>query len=339
MRLTVALLFLALLVTIAACTNGDPKTPTNREAFVGGTQAIKLSFIPNAPPPEVVDKTSDGEVFEFPIIVNAENVGEHAMHPNNFVIKITGFLPNDFGVGDPDLLTRPLNSVGGHRNGELFQSVRKDPEGNAIQGEVVQFEFPMGETPFFFDKTLKGNQVFPIRATACYEYRTVVQSDYCVLDNFLTTVDNPICSPKSTRSAENSGAPVHVTSVTQSVGGKNKIILNFKIDKVGGGNLYLGDKDLLDDGDSPCDPSFSNKNRVKVFVDTGLGLPLSCPGLLRFDSDANEGVLLLDAGAAEFTCIVDTPAGVESINSLNVEMYYYVEDSIETSIVVKHLLE
>ncbi len=345
MRLTVALLFLALLAVLAACTNGEPSTPSNRQAFVGGSEAIKLSFVPNAPPPETVDKpSSDSEVLQFNVIVIAENVGEYAMDPDNVEVKITGFLPADFGVsdatGEDSVMVRKLSSVEGHREDQLFASVRKDPDGNAIQGETVHFSFPTGNTPFGFDKPLKGNQVYPIRATACYEYKTVVQTDYCVLENFLTTEDNPLCNPKSTRTAENSGAPIHVSSVTQSVGGKNKVILNFKVDQVGSGTIFLGDKEGLGI-DNSCDPSFRNKNRVRVYVDTGLeNLEMTCPGLIGFgEGIENEGTLLLDAGSAEFTCIVETPLGVEAVNSLELELSYYVQDSIETSIVVKHLLE
>src|SRR3989344_4598597 len=214
-----AAIILALALTVSACTGGETPGTSATASFIGGTSAVKLSFIENAPPAEVTD-----DDFEFDVILTAEKTGEQSIAAPLMTVKLTGFFPDDFSTTTP-ALTKTI--------GQTFTGVRKDPDGNKINGDLQQFTF----ANLKYKNELEGNQQFPIRAEACYAYKTRAISQLCLMGD-LTKPEKPVCNPTGARSVANSGAPVHVTSVTQSVGGKNKAILIFTVQKVGTEDIF-----------------------------------------------------------------------------------------------------
>jgi len=323
---------LALLMITAGCQGGGGTSGISTgSAFIGGSQAIKMSFVENAPPSEVTDNPkgeppftplqAKGAGFQFNTIVTIENIGEQSIPAGMLDVSLIGFDPGDFGTTKTALKVDFPDELNG---------VRKDPDGNRIQGDLAQIDtFPVLE----YQKKLRGTQAFPIWAEACYPYRTEAISQICILDD-LTKPDRSLCDPTGSKSISNSGGPVHVTSVTQGVGGKNKVLLTFNVRKVGSSDIFKLSTDK-------CSDKFTNKDRVTVTVDTGSDLTptLKCLGLLGGGTDDVTGDLLLTDGSASFTCIQTlSDESIDSVKSYTVELDYYAKDVIKTSVVVKSLL-
>jgi len=305
--------FLALIVIVAGCTSSSEASGPSSSSFVGGSSAIKLSFLSNSPPSEVTD-----DDFGFQAVVTVENVGEFTIPEGKLAVSLKGFFPADFGtVTDKLTFSHPTT----------FEGVQKGPDGK-IKGEITQVEFPIGtDAEFKYIPTLIGDpDPFPFIAEACYQYRTNVISQFCILDD-LTKIDNDVCNPSGSKSVSNSGAPVHITSVSQSIGSKDKVILTFKIRSV-------GRSDIFDPTVTDCRNDPRTDDRVKVTINTGLTPPPDCLGLL------SGNVVRLENGVAEVTCIQTLTAGSspDSVKSFDITLDYQVKDSIRTNVKVKHLI-
>ena len=334
-NITILLSFLGILLIAAGCQADKGAGVSPGDAFVGGTSAIKMSFVENSPPSEVTDKTEANEAFEFDATVTIENVGEHDIPQEALVVTMSGFFPGDFGITD----TQELKAA----NAGTVNGVSKDPDGNRIQGAVDQFTFPKSVIEkFAYQKELTGSQAFPFRAEACYPYNTKVLSQVCLMED-LTKKERPVCNPTGSRTVSNSGAPVQVTSITQSVGGRNKLLLNFDVQKVGSSDIFKNEPT------ETCNDDFKNKNRIEVEVNTGIP-GLNCIGLVgggALDYEASDsttakgftGELLLSGGSGSFTCI-QTLSNIDrdSIKTFDVTLAYYARDSVTTNVLVKHLI-
>ncbi len=324
---TLLISLLAFAVIVAGCQPQDSKGSSITSAFIGGTSAMKASFIENSPPSEVTDTPTGQAGFPFDASVTIENVGEYSIDANGVKLTLSGFFPADFDTS-ADELTQAYPSSG------VFRGVSKDPDGNRIQGDIAQVIFPKTSSKQFkYNKALAGNQQFPFRADICYPYQTKVLSQVCLMSDF-TSKRKTICSPAGSRPVSNSGAPVHVTSVTQSVGGRNKLLLNFAVKKVGTSELFKND------AAAGCKDAFTNKDRISVKVDTGIA-GLKCLGLLggmeAADKKSYTGEVLLSSGGASFTCLQDY-TGTESLKTFDVTLSYYARDSATTNVLVKHLI-
>ncbi|MBI2137504.1 hypothetical protein HYU12_03225 [Candidatus Woesearchaeota archaeon] len=311
-KVIILAILIAVAFSVSACTNkqGGTTLPSSTAAFIGGTQGLTMQFVANAPPDEVTDnptgKADDvTQAFPFEARVIVENVGEADIDVNdgsktkNLEVKMSGFYPGDFNVKD--------NSKLATTNGaQIINGVKKDPDGNKIRGGVKDFSFPT-ESVFTFYKKLQGNQQFPFRAEACYKYSTTALAQICTLEK-LTDKTNTFCNPTGSKPVSNSGAPVHVISMTQSVGGQNKAILNFKVKQVGQGQIFLGNTPT-----DRCSSAFQNKDRIKVTVTTEIQ-GTECLGLLNQGVNKASGELLLTNGEGEFTCVQSTP-DIDSIKN------------------------
>ncbi len=321
------LFLLAFAVIVAGCQSQTPKGSSITNAFIGGTSAVKVSFIENSPPSEVTDTPSGGTGFPFDASVTLENVGEYDIPAAGVTLAVSGFYPGDFGIADTAELTQTYPASG------VFRGVSKDPDGNRIQGDIAQITFPKTPTKQFkYDKQLAGNQQFPFRVDACYPYSTKAISQVCLMKD-LTSKERTICTPTGSRPVSNSGAPVQVSSVTQSVGGRNKLLLNFGIKKVGSSDLFKVSNDR-------CKDAFTNKERITVRVETGIK-GLKCLGLLG-GAEVKDGVysgeVLLSSGSASFTCIQDYDGSTNSVKTFDVTLMYFARDSATTNVLVKHLI-
>ncbi len=323
--LLLTLLFFAIIV--AGCQSSGQRGPSITDAFIGGTSAMRVSFIENSPPSEVTDMPAEGIGFPFDASVTIENVGENDIDADSITLTMSGFYPSDFDilVADELIQTYPKSGV--------FRGVSKGPSGNKIQGDIAQITFPKTQTTMFkYNKVLAGNQQFPFRAEICYPYSTKALSQVCLMKDFTSTRET-ICSPTGSRPVSNSGAPVHVTSVEQSVGSQHKLLLNFDIRKVGSSDLFKAS--AIDQ----CKDAFTNKDRISVDVSTGIP-GLKCLGLLGGKEVGNggySGEVLLSGGGASFTCIQDYDGETDSLKTFDVTLSYFARDSATTNVLVKHM--
>ncbi|MBI2664672.1 hypothetical protein HYX10_05030 [Candidatus Woesearchaeota archaeon] len=254
---------LFLVIAASACLPGGESTTSE---FTGGKEGLRLAYLPNTPPLEVTD-FGDGRGFPFLAVVTVSNVGEHTIPAGELEMEMTGFFPNDFSVEDRNKQLKQSNN-------QQLLGVQRDPSGNLIRGDLQPFTFPVADRwpadsdRFLYRETLKGNQQFPFKAEACYRYKTAAASQMCLQEDFTDAV-NEVCNPSGERAVSNSGAPVHITKVSQSVGGADKIIFNFEITKVGPDEVF---KPTADSKGEKCSTDFRNKDRINVLVDTGIKL-------------------------------------------------------------------
>ena len=332
---------LVFLMVAAGCNhNGNVEEPSRRGgSFVGGSKALELSFIEGSPPGEVTDKPAGEDGFPFDATLVIKNVGEYDIpSTERMFITLSGFFPGDFGINNPN---RELSIE--HPKSGTFGGVKRDSEGNPIQGDIAYLRFPENDQiDFMYRKSIAVSTPIPFRAEVCYPYRTEAVSDMCLMDD-LTSRDQPVCNPSGRRGVSNSGGPVHISSVTQSVAGKNKILLRFEVKKVGTSDLFELDYQKR------CDDVYRNRNRILVEIDTGLR-GLNCAGLiggggLGGNSESSRtrwsgDVLLNSDGTASFTCIQTLQENDrrDGIKTFNAAIDYFAKDAISTEVLVKHSL-
>jgi len=281
-------------------------------AFVGGTQGLSLSFVEGAPPIEVFDqgKTS------FSVNVLIENKGEWDVNKDDAEITISGINPAVFGS---PILNKKLNAK--------LEGVEKDVQGNIVPGTITYLDF----SGFKFTDSIAGSVILPIKADACYNYGTNVNSKLCILRDLLSRVPgtaNSMCTVNEAKSVENSGAPVQITELKERAVENNRIMFSFIVQHLGTG--------AVSELNSNCNSSIAKKDKIKIKVDTGIGSPgdLIC----NFDSGTGtEGTVTLYGGNRLVSCTqtISSPTDYEQL--INIEMLYDYRDSITTSLKVSHL--
>ena len=327
-----------LLVLIAGCQNEGEEQPVGGgRTFVGGNSGLSMDFIENSPPREIFD----GNQFPFQVLVLYENVGESNIPEGKARFTLSGIYHKDFGV-EKDALEQ-VNTV-------YISGVQKDPDGNKIRGGVHQQKFPVDRDDvdrddvdrdeFSFIRVITGNQEFPLRLDACYEYRTLAISSICIREN-IAQPGAGVCRITGTRDVSNSGAPVRVASVKESVGGIDSVLINFRVEKSGNGEIYLPGGT----GGPDCPSEYNKRNRVHVTVSTGdpvndedpLNVNLNCIGLIADRNINRSGELILTGGAGSFSCVQKIPdeARVNAVKGIQVDLRYQVKESITTRILVK----
>jgi len=280
-------------------------------AFIGGTEGLRLAFTDGAPPNEVFDRD-----FPFNINVRLENVGEWSIvNAADTTISIIGIDPVDFGKTLADLKQSSTVPLLGRR---------LDQQGNVQSGTITNIDFP----DFQYQGSVIGKVEFILRANACYEYGTKVNTKVCVLDDLLGVTraadEPPICEPNEDKPFENSGAPVQIVSVKETATGVDRVTVAFEISHVGSGVVFKRDTE--------CDPSIANKDKVYVKINTGLP-GLSCAGI---EGGGDEGYITLYGGTRQIICTqqLPTPRGNYE-KPITAELTYGYRQHIDKTLTVK----
>lgn len=307
-----SILLLSVAIFVAGCAQEVEETTRARElaAFVGGPVGIVMEFLPGAPPEEVFDTD-----FQFSVDLKIENVGEFDVAMENATIKITGIDPSDFGLTGANLSRNPDEDLDG---------AQKDPQGDVIRGTVSNVEFP----PMQYAGEVSGFVQFNIKAENCYEYGTKTQALLCVREDLLgKRGQEGACDPNEEKPVDNSGAPVHITTMTEAVTGSNKISFVFNIEHVGTGHVFKRA--------TGCSTEFADQDKVFVTVtDPGIG-PLSCSGL-EGGTTSGFTTLFNDQRSIRCSIAIDEASLRDFEKVLNVELRYGYRDSIEVPLIVKH---
>ncbi|HJX05832.1 MAG TPA: hypothetical protein VJ461_03915, partial [Candidatus Nanoarchaeia archaeon] len=215
-------LFLAALVTITAlflltgCDGNTNRVEPLR--FIGGTVGLNPYLIEGMPPPAI----NDAGTFPFGVGLMIENQGEADVGPgtdNPFVlVRLEGINPVQFGVTDENVrqvLASPLRSA------------KRNFDGTIFPGEITAVTFE----PLNYKPDIHGNSQFTIRADVCYDYETIATATVCIKDDVLENIqDTSICSLTGEKYPQNSGGPLHVSSVVENPMSQNKIQINFVIE-------------------------------------------------------------------------------------------------------------
>ena len=259
-------ILLILLLLLAAC-QGQDTGPADGTPFLGGSQGLVLSFLEDSPPQTVYDKGQ----MTFGITVKLENNGEWDVPHERIFVDILGFEPSLFGASSSSLTKSPSDDIVGRGREEFRQEVAP----SFIDFERLKY---VGEIP--------GAELsFPVRANACYFYGTIATTKLCSRANLISPTPDGLCNVNEPKEVFNSGAPVQVTSLTQSPRAADKIGFTFKINHVGTGQIFEQEK--------LCDESQRTfENRVYVEV-KGLS-NVQCTGLEGSATD--RGFTVLNGG-------------------------------------------
>jgi len=307
-----AILIIGILFFVFGCDKEAPEPVAVGKAFIGGTKGLSLSFTEGAPPDEVFDLN-----FPFSVNVKVENVGEWDINnPNDITLSIIGIDPGDFGKTSAFLTQdSPVPMLG----------ARLDPQGNLIPGTINNIDFP----DLQYASTVTGKIQFVIRASACYEYGTRVNTKVCILEDLLgitrRSIEEAVCNPNEEKDFENSGAPVQVANLKQTVMGADRIALSFDIEHVGVGNVFRKNTE--------CSTTIQDKDRVYVKVDTG-DSNTKCSGV---EGGLSEGFTQLFNGKRSIICTqqLPTPRG-DFEKPISITLEYGYRQHIDKQLTVKH---
>ncbi len=328
------LVLLAMALVVAGCQGGGKGAVSSSSTpFIGGSEGLRVSFLDNAPPKEILDNKQ----MSFDVILRLENVGERDIPASKLKVTLGGIYPQDFvetGKTKPENLQNVLYSGLAGKTDPKYKldGVKKDPEGGKIQGGIDEIKFE-GLT---YKKLLEGNAEFPLQADFCYNYQTKAVGDFCMRQD-LTRPTAGVCDVKGTKPMFSSGAPLHVVSLDEAVGGAGKVILKFTLKADGTGSFFKPEAIAATNKDGGCEKgNFAKENIVRVTLNTGV-TGLSCSG---FDNPANvqevNGDVRLTNGEASITCI-QSGVSFDAVQKATVTVNYNHLISASTKLLVKHL--
>jgi len=330
--ITFALLVCLILLVSACKKSGAAGGTAPRTPFIGGTAAITMNFEKDSPPPEVTD---DG-TFAFNAIVRLKNDGEFKVDKRQIKLNLIGFDPGDFGLSFADLRNVEPDAT--------LDPKRRGAEGDIIDGTTTFAIFPRGSAGDgdFIPLEFVGNTEFTFRAEACYNYQTKAFTKLCVLKDMINVRDKSVCKPNGARTIQSWSAPVQVTSLKQSVSGKDRLSFSFDI-------ILNGNVDIFSDREKPSsgfeiacpkDPRQRRlvENKVLVEVIESPSDPvitnLKCGGL----DSGGKGEVMLIGGKRTIICTAELVSDREDLErGIEVRASYNVLDNKETKVLVKHL--
>ena len=302
-----ALVVISMLFLTGCGEGGEDSLTAGGAPFLGGTSGISLNF-ENSPPAEVFD----GGDFPFDIVVKLKNNGEWDVDNEKVKVKISGIRAEQFGLAESDL---SKNSP------EDLLKMQTDPTGNLLDSPPVLVEF----NNLNHREAITGAELtYPIRADVCYNYGTLAVTQLCVRENILNPQAGGICTINEAKTMYNSGAPIQVTSLTESARSSDKVGFSFTITHSGTGNIY--EQDTLCNKESK-----SFEDRLYVSVDAGIP-GLICSGL----SEGTEGFVKMFGDTKTISCTLTIPNPGDYELPVRIELGYDYESSTSTQILVKH---
>ena len=322
----VVMLIASLALFITGCSGGN--TTDGGQAFLGGTDGLKMSFMAGNPPETIID----GGTTPFTITVKLENTGEYDVKANEGYVRIRGIDPGVFSVTgakleksfDNDILGRVKNYDGSERSGQI---------------STVSFE------DLKYTRTIPGDIQQKVVAEVCYKYKTKAIAQVCVKPNAQQALnDDRICKVEGDRVVQNSGGPIAVTAMKQSFAGNGKISVTVTVTHAGSGTTFFKDTD------NKCLDELTNVDKEKIKVNVlpvsigGKTINAKCTSLTA--GTTNNGYLKMyggdSTGKASMTFSCDVDAG--TIDNafevpLEIELDYRYLQSIETPLKIRHVAQ
>ncbi|MEM3126799.1 MAG: hypothetical protein QW331_01890 [Candidatus Woesearchaeota archaeon] len=210
-------IFFIIFIFLIAC--GEQKVEVVEPHYRTGTEALQVVFQKNAPPEEIIEKSSFIIGIEL-YNKGATNVG---MEEEDIgYITIAGY-GKDFTV-----------------EGKTTESIKKLEGKSSI--------YPRGTIPSFYTFKVKNNEkptssrgVFS--AVLCYPYKTVAETDICIngYGNDYLRIRNDACDVEKYKSQSFSGqgAPIVITNIKEEIRPKGSesfdVILKFTVENKGNG--------------------------------------------------------------------------------------------------------
>jgi len=315
---SILLLLVLTLFVLTACSSGTQTTSGN--PYIGGTQALALSFISGAPPAQIYDNKQS----PFQVTVNVKNVGEYDLATSDGYIQIEGIAPQEYGVTSADF-KQDMPAIPG---------AKKTGSGTIVDGNQQLVTFGT----LTYQQNINGNiGSNKIIATACYNYVTRATSTLCVTKSGLDdpAQKNVVCTIDGTKSVSNSAGPIQVTDVKQIQSIKGKIQVQFTVGKVS-----TATNELFFKKNTNCDDSQTNLDKYKIYINV---LPIvnsmyaaNCIGWQDGGSGASGYFTLFDGAPRQMQCSFDVgTVSTDYQTPVNFELGYRYMQQIETPILIK----
>ena len=341
------LLFSAILLLFLAGCQQQTTTTTGATPFIEGEKAVDIKFLDSTPSEifDASDPSNTATFYPFEIGLQIENLGETDIDSGNMVVRLSGLYSGDFkkkteagGYGDvvaSDLTKMYTETLSTGETVPLMRA-KKDSEGNKLPGGVWLATFP----ELAYAKTLFGSLDLKLRADVSYVYNTKAVVMYCLRRNLMSRISG-ICEVAGPKTVYNSAGPVHVTAVTESIAGTNKVLFTFRVNKVGGGRLLV-------EGANAFSETLADQNKVSVAVFPKVTVnadKFSCTnleGAASATGAAETGVTGLlrlgESGEGIFTCALNT-AGLdaEAVKAMEITLGYRYEESLPKTMTIKHI--
>ena len=323
-RLMIFLAAITALFLVTSCAQ-QSSGPDLAQPYIGGTVGLNTYLIEGMPPPII----HDGGNYQFGVGIALENQGETDVGPgtdNPYVsIRLEGINPEQFGATDADIqevLTSPIAGA------------RRNFDGSIFPGEITTATFE----PLAYLPDIHGNTQFTIRAVVCYDYETLATAKICVKDDVLENIqDTSICSLTGEKFPQNTGGPLHVTSLVENPMAENKIQVVFIIEHVGVGEFF--GRSAIGGGEETCDFSVRNFNKYYVDVEveplSDSGMTVSCS---RFGGSNSGSIKLYQGAPTTLSCVLErTRPSSHRIyqDLLNIKLKYRYGQFIETPIIIQ----
>lgn len=310
MRKDVLFALLVIIIFLVGC-NGTTET-TSTTPFSGGTTGLLITFLEDAPPKEVYD----GGVFPFEVVVKLKNDGEWDVMASDTEIRISGVDPSEFSLQASDMVKNP--------DDDLIRTY-KDAEGNIIDGTTTYVSF----SGFNFQKKASGNIQLPLRADVCYKYGTKAVSKLCVKRDLVDTSEDSLCLVTEDKKVFSSRSPLQITTIRESVRGKDLIGFTFKIEHKGNGDIFQKQ--------SKCDTiGITYENKVWVEVNTGMP-GAKCNGLQ--EGTDTTGYVTMYSGERTITCTIPADSQTDYEKAIDITLEYDYSEDITTQLLLKHTVE
>lgn len=310
---------LALVFFLAGCATQQQTAGT---AFIGGTEALKTSFLDGNPPTTIYD---DGTT-PFAIVVKMENVGETDIKQNDGYIQINGL----------DARTYNINTFKKNFNMDI-NSAKRNTDGSVLNGQTVTLDFP----ELKYTSSIIGDLQQKVSADICYRYTNKVATQLCIIKDPNKVSDTKICQVDSETNPQNSGGPIHVSSLKENFMGTGKVGFSMVITHVGTGDNFFKDNKL------DCNDVESNPDRGKIKIKFnpvkigGRDVDVKCDALT--EGSTHEGYVRLfkdSSGKETYTiyCSIDTTSADTIVQvPLQAEISYVYLQSIQKDITIRHV--
>lgn len=244
-----SVVFLITLVLVLLFVGGQQGCKKEKQ-ITFNTTALTMNFVVDAPPSQLVT----GE--KYPIYVDVVNNGGFDIPQGNAHFYLSGIGKNLHNVNlhlqNANLLNRKTPLQEGGKERLIFATQAIPPERNL---------------PAAFN--------FTVRLDSCYKYATITQTSICIGKG------DGICSISGEKitAESNTGAPLQVTSLTESIQG-NKLYVTFKIENKGTGEVYLPTTDCTKLQEQKIDEKLK-QNQVELAINTEEGFTCTLQGGIK----------------------------------------------------------
>jgi hypothetical protein len=320
MKRTLSVALIILLLFVASCGTNNNQ-PSLTVPFVGGNAGLNVGLMNGLPPANVYDN----QKMAFGVGIALNNVGEADIGPdtdNPYVnVFLEGFSPRAFGL-ETSQMSKSLDQqlLGAHKNFD----------GTILPGMITSVVFE----PLMYQDKLQGNIVQSIVADVCYDYENWATAPICFKDSIIERAQD-ICTLTGEKFPQNSGGPIHVTSLVENPLSANRVMINFVLEHVGTGDFYGRQNQA--GAEETCNPLVTNLNKYRVEVSVDSEDPTMDIKCTTLGGD-NTGLVTLYSGApTTVTCTITSTASGTRIftDPITINTKYRYGEAIVQPVVVQ----